>query len=467
MWEAIRDNTRRSRLLIGLMGALLVALGFLLGSFYAGIESGGPVGAIAALGVWFVMWIVATTGGEQVVLMSARAREIGKQDAPRLWNVVEEMTIASGLGKMPKVYIIDDDMPNAFATGRKPESGCVAVTSGLLRRLNRDELQGVVAHEIAHIRNHDIRFMTLAAVMLGAIVIAADTFLRSLWFGGGRRSGGRGGGQAELILALITLAAAILAPICAQLLYFACSRKREYLADASAARFTRYPEGLASALEKIAGGLTRASAKRVLRSLAPMYIVNPLQAASSSVGLFSTHPPTAKRVAILRSMGGQAGWVDYERAYKQVTGSGRDCLDRQTLASEQSVPARTPSAEPETQQGAIERAGQVTDLIDRLAEFLFLGCACGVRIRVPPDLERDAIDCPRCGRRHELTRARGGGGGEQQPAGASEPLRYRRRKAGWESFECSCGALQQLSPALESRTITCSRCQRKIEISGP
>ena len=320
MWEAIRANTRRSRFLIGLMGFILVGLGYLVGAVYGGPQA-GAWGAGGALGVWLVLLITALGAGERVLMLGARARRVEKEDVPRLWNIVEEMTIASGLGTPPKIYVIDDDVPNAFAAGRKPESSCVAVTSGLLKRLNRDELQGVIAHEIGHVRNHDVRFMTIAGVMLGSVVIISDIFLRSLWYGGGRRSGGgRGGGQGQLILVAAAIAVAILAPVFTRLLYYACSRGREYLADASAARFTRYPAGLASALGKISGGI--GSRKNVSRALAPMYIINPLQAVDSWQ-LFSTHPPTDKRMAILRSMGGNAGWRDYEAAYQEVVGGDR------------------------------------------------------------------------------------------------------------------------------------------------
>jgi heat shock protein HtpX len=296
-------------------------------------------------------------------------------------------------------------MPNAFATGRKPEVSAIAVTSGLLKRLNRDELQGVVAHEIAHVKNLDVRFMTIAAVMLGSIVLLADLFFRMLWFGGGRRRGS-GGGQGNAVVLLVAVAAAILAPIFAQLLYFACSRKREYLADASAARFTRYPDGLASALEKISGDLVTSlkskKKKDVQRALAPMYIINPLQASAKAVGLFSTHPPAAKRIKILRAMGGNAGWIDYERAFKEVTGGKSSGLDRKTLASEQSIAARAPSAAPDAKKSAAERGREVADLIDRMVSYIIIGCPCGVRIKVPPQYKRPSVQCTRCGRDHAV-----------------------------------------------------------------
>jgi len=406
MWEAIQANARRSRLLIGLMGGMLVLLGFLIGYATLGPDGGIP-GAVFALVVWLVMLLAALAGGEKLVLMTARAREIKKEDYPRLWNVVEEMTIASGLGTMPKIYIMDNDMPNAFATGRKPDVSCIAVTSGLLKRLNRDELQGVVAHEIAHVKNMDVRFMTIAAVMLGSIVLMADLFLRMLWFGGGRRRGS-GGGQGQAIVLAIALVAAILAPIFAQMLYFACSRKREYLADASAARFTRYPDGLASALEKISGDLVTAlkskKKKDVLRAIAPMYIINPLQAASSAVGLFSTHPPAARRIEILRAMGGNAGWIDYDKAFRKVTGGEASGLDQKTLSAEKSIAAREATAEQDARKGAAARGREVADLIDRMVSFIIIGCPCGVRIKVPPEFKRPSVKCTRCGRDHKIPR---------------------------------------------------------------
>jgi heat shock protein HtpX len=391
------------------------------------------------------------------------------------------MTIASGLGKMPRVYVIDDSSLNAFAVGRKPEKAAIAVTSGLLRKLNRDELQGVVAHEIGHIRNLDIKFMTLAGVMVGAIVLISDVFLRGLFYGGGRRrSSSRGGGKGAAIMLVIAIALAIVGPIFAQLLYFACSRRREYLADASSARFTRYPEGLASALEEIS---RRASSKsksdtKANRVVAPMYIVNPLQA-RAALGLTSTHPPTEKRVQILRSMGGQAGFAAYEAAYRQATGAKRGCIDARTLESDTGV-ARRPATPVDRKKDAVERARQVSDLVDRMAEYLFLACACGVRIKVPSDFKRDQLKCPRCGREHAIPAAElatvaaatAAAVGkdvpvrQKAPRPPPPPMRYRRKGEGWESFRCRCGHTVQLSPSLSASSVPCPKCRQRIEILG-
>ncbi len=459
MWEAIRANKIRSRVLISAMGGVLVGLGALFGAVYHA-ETGAAVGAVFALGIWVFLVLVAFAGGDKILLMSAGAKKIEKQDAPQLWNVVEEMTIASGLGRMPDVYVIDEDAPNAFAVGQDPSRAAVAVTRGLLRRLNRDELQGVVAHEIGHIRNLDVRFMTLASVMLGSIVLLSDVFLRSLWFGGGRRRGRGGeGGQAQLILVVVSILLAILAPLLARLLYFACSRQREYLADASAARFTRYPEGLASALQKISrptGG--KVGRKGANRALAPMYIVRP-EGFRSLTGMFSTHPPLERRIGILRSMGGGAGYADYEQAWRRNGGDGA-LLDARTLSGDQSVAARQPTPPPASKKEADETVREVLDVFDRLAGFLILGCACGVRIKVPEGYGKATVPCTRCGRENPVPQA-------AAPEQRSGTATYQRTSKGWESLRCPCGRNVQISPAFQGEFKKCPTCGRKIKIMQP
>lgn len=308
MWEAIAENKRRSAVLIVTMGLLLAGIAAAIGFGFGGTEEAAGVGALCGLAVWGVMLLVNLAGGESVLLSSANAREVSHEDAPQLYNIVEEMRIAAALPAMPKVYIIDTEVPNAFAVGLKPERACVAVTTGLLGRLNRDELQGVLAHEIGHIRNRDTMFMTLAGVTLGAIVLLADVGMRTLLYGGGnrRRNNNKDGGLGVVML-VAALVMAVLAPLAARVLYFACSRQREYLADASAARFTRNPEGLANALRKISGMQDPKSIPSN-GAVAPMYIVNPL-AAAGSANIFGTHPPTAERIRRLLAMQG----MDFSR----------------------------------------------------------------------------------------------------------------------------------------------------------
>ncbi len=398
MWEQIRSNRRKSMVLVFGMALLLVGLGFVIGE---AIEPGlGVLGVLGAGVIWFVLTLVAYFQGDSIMLASVGAQRIEKKDHPRLFNIVEEMTIASGLGKMPAIYIIDEQAPNAFAIGRNPDKASVAITSGLLKRLNRDQLQGVMAHEIAHIQNRDVLFMTLLGVMLGAIVIISQVFLRGMFYSsmaGGRRyqSGGRGrgGGQAQAVMMIVALVLAILAPIIARMLYLASSRKREYLADASAAVYTRYPEGLAQALEAISG--QPGKMEKVNSAVAPMFIINPLQKMSAR-GLFSTHPPVEERVKALRSMGGRVSFEAYQRALEQATGK-KTRLPKSALAGEAQA-AREASAEDADPKEARHRTREAGDLLRKVNQFVFLSCACGLRMKLPPDYKGDHVECPRCNR---------------------------------------------------------------------
>lgn len=301
--DRISVNKRNSLLLIAVFIAFVAVFGYVIGFAWIGDPTGALFGLALAFVVGTVSGLATYYGGARMVLATSQAREITHDEAPVLYNVVGEMALAGGL-PMPKVYIIDDTATNAFATGRDPEHASVAVTSGLLEKLDRDELQGVMAHEMSHVGNLDIRYAMLVGVLVGTTVLISDFFLRSLWFGGGRRMGGnRGGsgGQIQLIMMLVGILFAILAPIVARLLQLSISRQREYLADATAVKLTRNPKGLADALEKIS------SDKEVLeaanRATAHLYIVNPIKKFEKRAkGLFSTHPPIEERVQILRSL---------------------------------------------------------------------------------------------------------------------------------------------------------------------
>jgi heat shock protein HtpX len=298
--DRIAVNRRNSLFLIACFLAFVAVFGYIIG--YAWI--GDPMGALFGLGLAFVVGIVSGLatyyGGDRMVLAASRAKEITHDDAPVLFNVVEEMAIAAGL-PMPKVYIIDDSAPNAFATGRDPEHASIAVTSGLLKKLDRDELQGVLAHEMSHVGNFDIRYAMLVGVLVGTTVLISDFFLRGLWFGGGRGGRREGGGQAQIIMLIIAILLAVLAPLFARLLQLSISRQREYLADATAVRLTRNPKGLADALQKISGD--REVLEAANRATAHLYIVNPIKKFEKRArGLFSTHPPIEDRIKILRQM---------------------------------------------------------------------------------------------------------------------------------------------------------------------
>jgi heat shock protein HtpX len=463
MWEQIQANRRRSVLLITLMIGVLAAVGYTGGELLAG-PGGGAFGLLVALVIWTIMMMVYFFSAESILLGSAGARELEREDSPRLFNIVEEMKLASGLPFMPRIYLIDDPAPNAFAIGRSPQTSAVAVTTGLMHRLNRDELQGVIAHEIGHLKNRDVPYMTLAAVMLGSIVILSEIVRRSLWYGGrGRsRSSARGAGQAQLILLVVGLLFAILGPLMAQLLYFACSRKREYLADASAAQFTRYPEGLASALEKISQARTRVSFAS--KATAPMFIVNPLYAAEREpTSLFSTHPPTSERIRILRSMAG-ASLADYETAYRKAMGAG--LIGPQSLRSAPAQPVRAPSGE-----GPIESRRDVRDLTYWRYGYLRVRCNCGLEFSVPEGYERDEINCVRCGSVLHLPTAKEMAAAakataqcESAAATGSGPLQYVRQGRGWESIRCACGRTIQISPGFRAPRVRCTSCGRFIEV---
>jgi len=311
------------------------------------------------------------------------------------------MKIASGLEKMPDIYIIDDPALNAFATGRDPNRAAVAITSGLLQKLNRDQLQGVIGHEISHIKNRDVLLMAITAVLLGTIVILAWYATRILFFSsmaGGRRSSSSGGGSGQLIILAVGIVLIILAPIMAQFIYFAISRKREYLADASSALYTRYPEGLASALEKLAASTSQL--KSANKATAPMYIINPFRKKGMRASnLTSTHPPISERIRILRSMAGGASFANYDQSYRQVHKADKGVIATSALTTVEPVPLR--AATPEAGEGEpdqIQRARDTSAVLWQLSNYKTINCACGTKLRVPPKFKQSKIKCPHCGR---------------------------------------------------------------------
>ena len=400
MWELIQANKRKTMILFIAMGIALVILGYLVGGYFFG-NQGGILGIICALFLWFILSVISYTSGGSILLSVSSAREVTPDVHQQLFNIVEEMQIAANLPKMPKVYIINDPAPNAFATGIKPEKSAITVTAGLLSKLNRDELQGVIAHEMSHIANRDILVMTFAGIMLGSIVLISEVFLRGLWFSGGaspryRSRSSNNSGQAQMIIMVIAIIFAILAPIAAQLLYFAISRRREYLADANGARLTRYPEGLASALEKISS--TNLDLKSANKVTAPMYIINPLKKKGMKLSdLTSTHPPTSERIKILRSMAGGVNFINYQNAFNSVKGKTTGLIPGSALADQAKIDIRKPSAETITADKVKEKR-TLGDLMMTVNKYAFIACACGLKMKVPPDYKKKMITCPRCGR---------------------------------------------------------------------
>ena len=298
-------NRRNSFLLAAFVVAVLCLLGFFVGYAIAGDPAGGVAATGAALLLGSVIAVGTYFQGDKLVLAASGARPVDAQTAPQLMNVVQEMAIAANV-PMPAVYVIDDSAPNAFATGRDPKHASMAITTGLLEKLDREELQGVIGHELSHVRNFDIRFSLIVGVMVGAIAILADFFLRFTFWGGGRRGRDRdGGGGAQAIIFFIAIALAILAPIIARFIQLAVSRQREYLADASAVELTRNPYGLERALAKISGDTEVLEVAN--RGPQHMYFTNPIKKFEErSSNLFSTHPAIVDRINRLRELTGEA-----------------------------------------------------------------------------------------------------------------------------------------------------------------
>jgi len=296
IYDAVAANRWRTVALITVFTGLLIALGYVVGEVFA--PGGGVAMVPAALGLSGVSATASYFAGDKLVLAQSQARELAPGEEPQLRNVVETLSIGLGIPP-PRIYLIDDTAPNAFATGRDPKHASIAVTRGLIDKLDRTELEGLIAHELSHVGNHDIRVMLLVTVLVGTIALLSDWMFRSFAWGGGRRGRDRGGGGGIILIIAIVLA--ILTPIIATLIQLAVSRQREYLADASGALLTRYPPGLASALRKIAAD--KEALEVANKATASLYFANPLKDAPRAMdGLFDTHPPIAERIRRLEAM---------------------------------------------------------------------------------------------------------------------------------------------------------------------
>ncbi len=472
MFELIRQNRRRSILLAGIMLLFMLFIGYIIGSSiafgyyyitepYAFAQENiiqpypeqrvpnpkiryyqpqelerryltyeevqyftwlywGPLGALVAFVMWSIQMLFAYFSGGHLLLSMSNAIKIEKIDHPQLYNIVEEMVIASRLPAMPEIYIIDDPSMNAFATGRSPEHSAVAVTRGLLNNMNRDQIQGVIAHEISHITHRDTLYMTILAVSLGTIIMLVVGLREIIGAGirGSTRYRGRNQREAAGFILLVLLVAyifalilSVIAPLIAQIIYFACSRQREYLADAGAVVFTRNPEGLASALEKIALSYQKRPPAEVNQIIAPLYIVNPLETRNlDASSIFSTHPPLQKRIQILRNIA-RTPSITYEQAWEGVVGkqwkSGK--ITTPTITAAQ-TPQGQILSQPSMSQGQtistepishLQNARLSGDAIMRAQKFTFISCKCGVKLKIPPKYKGRVI-CPRCKTMHNV-----------------------------------------------------------------
>lgn len=295
IYQEISSNKRRTVILISFFILFIVALFYIIGLTFKGGVFLVPIGvAIATASSWGSYYY-----SDKLVLKISRARPLEHNEYPFLDNVIEGLSIAGGLPK-PKAYIIEDSSPNAFATGRNPEHAVIAVTTGLLEKMNRQELEGVIAHELSHVGNYDIRLMAVVTTLVGMVVLVSDILLRSV-FWGGLGDDNEGGGEGRIIFIAIGLVLAIIAPLFATIIQLAISRKREYLADASGAMLTRYPDGLANALKKLA--TDRNQLRSANKATAHLYIVNPLKDVKGfTKKIFDTHPPIEERIRKLEEM---------------------------------------------------------------------------------------------------------------------------------------------------------------------
>lgn len=302
-YTQIASNKRKTWWLIGSFLIVMIGFSFIFEQVYRNPQ-------ILVIGVLFstVMSLVSYYYSDKITLAISRARPADKNSYKELYRAVENLTIASGL-PMPKVYIIDDQAMNAFATGRDPDHAAVCVTAGLYKKMNKSELEGVLAHELSHVGNYDIRLSTVIVILVGILTLLADWFLRFSFWGGRKRDRDSGSDQLQTIMFVVGIILAIFAPIAATIIQLAISRKREYLADASGALLTRYPEGLASALEKIKQN--RMPLEEANKATAHLYIVNPLKGSENEDGnsstswwanLFNTHPPLEDRIKKLREI---------------------------------------------------------------------------------------------------------------------------------------------------------------------
>ena len=305
-YDQIGANRRNSVLLAIAVILILGLLGAVIGMAVTGVLEAALLSAALALTIGLFASLASYYAGDSLVLSVSGAKQVTEQDQPQLLNVVREIALAANV-PMPRVFLIDDTAPNAFATGRDPKHASVAITVGLLQKLDREELQGVMAHELSHVRNYDIRFSLMVGVLVGSIALLADFFLRFTFWGGGRRSrrgSDSGSGGLQIVVFMVAIVLAILAPIMARLVQMAVSRQREYLADVSGVELTRNPYGLERALAKIS--LDTEPLEVANRATQHLYFDNPVKAATStSRSLFSTHPAALDRINRLRQLSGQ------------------------------------------------------------------------------------------------------------------------------------------------------------------
>lgn len=478
MWALVRANRIQTASLAAAALAIAGLLGYGIGGWAPRLLFGaagfhaetGLIGLEIAVLVWIIVTIAVWVQGDHLILAAAGARPLRKKDHPQFWNVVDEMRIAAGLEHMPQPWLVEERAMNAFATGMHPQTAGVAMTAGALARLDRDQLQGLVAHEIAKIANGDVLFLSLVSLMTGAV------FARRTGRGALGRNPRYRARATQVTLSQRTArwacgSLALLAPVYAVLIAAGVVRRRVYLADACAALYTRYPKGLADALHILSGdpySLVQAN-----RGLATLCTVNPYwkeEGIWTPFLLRATHPPADRRVRILRRLHGAVSPGAYERAWQAETGARRRLFPKAAQGRVRAVPVRAPEAAAESPSARADARG-AGDLVRRMHGFLFLACACGLRVKLPPEYPHDHVDCPRCGRQVAAPVARLAAavtiaGAAGPSTRTREPLLEVARgdPRAWMTFRCACGSLNQVSPGFGARFHTCPACGAKIHI---
>ena len=412
MWFIIEQNKRKTAIFLVILTLFFLFFGTILGfSFSNDMYNKTYYGTFAGLLISFICFIgiiiYTKFNASKFFLNQVGATPTKKDDLPVLHNVVEEMSISASLGFIPKIYIINSEIPNAFSVGINEKNAAVAVTVGLLSNLNRDELQGVIAHEIAHIKNLDSLYLMYAGVIFGVVVCISDTIIRGFF-----RSRNRKGGGAGILIALIL---ALISPILVKLLYLTISRKREYLADACACQYTRYPTGLASALNKISNFSYSGDKNEVIKNekmnsnkiVSCMYIHNFLQKEKPNFldELFSTHPSTKKRIEVLKQMGA-SDIEEYNKVYRAVV-SDKALINNKNLIKMniESIPIVAPLVEQtETKEETrIIRQRKAKDGLKKAMNYKVIHCDCDTKLKIPPELKISEITCPNCNKVHKIS----------------------------------------------------------------
>ena len=501
MWEQVKRNRRKTLFFWLLTGIVFFIGGYAL-TFFVGpfLEYRFGITRYSIIFLLIVFWLILSLGsyffGDSILIKISEARKVDREVNPRLFNIVEEMKLASGLEEMPDIYIIPSLVSNAFATGVRMENSSIIVTAGLLSKLNREELQAVVAHEVAHIANRDIVLQTFLGALWGSFTIVA-LLLFIVMFGGRlgfsrmgfSRNRQKGFSTLAIILMLMKMGGSLLSSV--------LSRTREYLADATAVRLTRNPGALASALHKIDIEANKLEVANAIT--APMYIEAPLKQES----MVSTHPPIENRKTILAEMTYGAHYQEYQRAYNKVLGKSKRIIPGTVLVKDKKVSIKKQTAVKDIKQQSShgtnsraksteknsfegEKFNSEAGLGELKKKYKFFNCRCGLKIKIEVDFDREKFSCPNCGRiynasgkgyknfntRHfkainfmkeidELQERETNKLQKDEDGNYFYPMKNLDQ---WESFLCECGGVVQLPPRFNNSFIKCRKCGSKITI---